>query len=300
MAASPVLTQFARTSLLNVAFEESGPPDGRTVLLLHGWPDDVRAWDRLLPALHQAGWRTLCPYLRGFGPTRFLAAETLRSGQLTALGMDVLELADALGLERFAVVGNDWGARAAFVAGIVAPQRLSHCISLSVGYGTNDPGQEISLTQARNYWYHWYMALPRGERMVREDRLALARLLWTTWAPTWSFSDAEFAATAQAFNNPDWADIVLHSYRHRWGLAAGDPRYDAIEKQMQPLPIFQVPALVIHGQVDGANEPATSRGRERMFGAGYRRVELPGVGHFPQREAPEIVASEIVEFLSAK
>ena len=172
------------------------------MILLHGWPDDVRAWDRLLPALHQAGWRTICPYLRGFGPTRFLAAETLRSGQLTALGMDALELADALGLERFAVVGNDWGARAAFVAGVVAPGRLSHCVSLSVGYGTNDPAQEISLTQARNYWYHWYMALPRGERMVREDRLALSRLLWSTWCPAWSFSDAEFSATAGSFQQP--------------------------------------------------------------------------------------------------
>ena len=185
------------------------------------------------------------------------------------------------------------------VAGIVAPQRISHCVSLAVGYGTNDPGQEIRSPRPATTGITGIWRCHAGSGWG-EDRLALARLLWTTWAPTWSFSEEEFAATARSFDNPDWADIVLHSYRHRWGLAAGDPGYDAIEKQMQPLPVLLVPALVIHGQVDGANEPATSRGRERMFGAGYRRVELPGIGHFPEREAPEIVASEVVGFLSTQ
>src|SRR5712692_3053798 len=154
----PELEHFSTPSL-SIACEVSGPTHGRPTLLLHGWPDDARTWDRILPALHAAGRQTIAPYLRGCGPTRFHSPQTPRSGQLVSLGQDVLELADAMELQTFAAVGHDWGARAAYIASVLAPDRITHCVALSVGWGTNDPGQRLSLKQVQNYWYHWYMAL---------------------------------------------------------------------------------------------------------------------------------------------
>src|SRR5438105_14742243 len=213
---APQLEHF-RTRSLAIACELSGPPQGRPTLLLHGWPDDARTWDRVLPALHAAGLRTIVPYLRGFGPTRFVSAQTQRNGQLVALGQDVLDLADAMSLRTFAVVGHDWGARAAYIASVLAPARVTHCVALSVGWGTNDPAQKLPLKQVQNYWYHWYMGLERGAALVREERRDFTRYIWTIWNPGWRMSDEEFAATASSFDNPDWADVVLHSYRVRWG-----------------------------------------------------------------------------------
>ncbi len=295
MSSSPL--KAVSTRLLEVAYEVSGPEGGRPAILLYGWPDDIRTWDRSLPALHAQGWKTIVPYLRGFGATRFLSASTQRSGQLAALGQDVVDLADALGLDRFAVAGHDWGARAAYIAASLAPHRISHCVALSVGYATNDPRQPLSLRQARNYWYHWYMAVDRGEAALRTERRAFTRFLWQTWSPNWSFSQADFERTAASFENPDWADVVLHSYRHRWGFVAGDPMYDALEKKLTPAPPITVDTLVIHGAADSCNDPATSEGREPFFQGRYQRVVLPGLGHFPQRESSE-VGPIIAEFLA--
>lgn len=289
--------QIVQTSTLSIGCEISGPRDGRPVFLLHGWPDDPRTWDRLLPSLHAAGWRTFAPYLRGFGPTRFRHAGTMRSGQLSALGQDLLDLADALGLERFALVGHDWGARAAYIASAAAPMRVTHCCALSVGWGTNHPGQDLPLHQIQNYWYHWYMALDRGAEMVRDKRRELTRYIWTIWTRKLSLSDSEFEATAVSFDNPDWADIVLHSYRVRWGLASTDPAYDAIEARLADDSLIRVPTLVIHGADDPCNDPSTSDGKERLFVGSYQRVVLNGIGHFPQREAADEVVRHLIAFL---
>jgi len=277
-----------KTKTLEIACEVSGPISSRSLILLHGWPDDARTWDRVLPALHAAGWRTFVPYLRGFGGSRFRDPSIMRSGQLSALGQDVIDLANAMGLKKFALIGHDWGARAAYIAAALLPQKVTHCVALSVGYGTNDPRQKLSLRQARNYWYHWYMALDFGEVAVRNDRKALTRFLWETWSPNWQINDAEFDATAKSFDNPDWADVVLHSYRHRWGLVAGDPNYDHLEKALNPAPQLTVPTLVIHGGVDQCNDPTTSASRQAHFEGRYERVVLDGIGHFPQRESAEV------------
>lgn len=285
------------TPTLAIGCELSGPERGSPLVLLHGWPDDARTWDRVLPALHEAGWRTIVPFLRGFGPTRFRSAETRRTGQLSALGRDLLDLADALGLARFAVVGHDWGARAAYIASVLAPERVTRCVALSVGWGTNDPAQRLSLKQVQNYWYHWYMALDRGAALVREERAAFTRHLWNAWSPRWRVSDEEFAITAASFENPDWAEVVLHSYRVRWGLAPTDPAYAAEEAKLAGTPVIHVPTLVIHGGGDPCNDPSTSEGRERFFDARYERVVIDGVGHFPQREASQPVAEVIARFV---
>lgn len=285
------------TPCLDIAVEVDGPAAGAPLILLHGWPDDVRCWDRLLTPLHAAGFRTIAPWLRGFGATRFRDAATPRTGQLEALGQDVLDLMDALGLTRAALVGHYWGARAGYIAACLAPERVTALCALSVGWGTNAPDQPLSLRQAQNYWYHWLMALPRGEALVRHDRLTLARHMWEIWNPGWAVPPAEFAATAPAFDNPDWADVVLHSYRVRWGHAPADPAYAAAEARLAADPLIRGPTLVLHGAADPCNEPATSEGREPLFAAGYDRVVLPGVGHFPQRQAALHVAASLLPFL---
>jgi len=290
---------YIQTKFLDLAFEQEGRPSDPPVILLHGWPDDVRTWDRIVPRLTAAGFRTIAPYLRGFGPTRFRADSNLRSGQLAALGADVIEMAQALGLERFALVGHDWGARAAYIAAAEIPSRVSHVVALSVGYGTNHPDQVLPIHQARNYWYHWYFCLPRGAELVRQSGRELARFMWQTWSPTWTFSDAEYDQTARSFENPDWAGITIHSYRHRWGQAEGDPHYDALERRLARPAKLAVPTLVLHGAADGANDPVTSAGKEQYFSNRYKREVLPNVGHFPQREDPERVADEIVAWLKA-
>jgi len=287
------------SATLAIGCELSGPADGHPAILLHGWPDDIRTWDRILPALHGARFKTIAPYLRGFGATRFRFPETARSGQLSALGQDLLDLADGLGLEHFAVVGHDWGARAAYIASCIAPgRRVTHCVAISVGWGTNDPNQKLSLRQTQNYWYHWYMALDRGAELVRNDRLNFTRYIWTIWNPNWRISEEEFGVTAASFENPDWPEVTLHLYRVRWRLASGDPVYDVVEAALVTSPIIAVPTLVIHGGGDPCNDPSSSEGKEDFFAGQYQRVVLDRVGHFPQREAPEAVSEATVRFLT--
>ncbi|HEY5634652.1 MAG TPA: alpha/beta hydrolase [Burkholderiaceae bacterium] len=288
---------FVNTPALRVGYEDHNPRASRTAILVHGWPDSTRTWAGVVPELARAGWRVLVPALRGFAPTTFRDPAAPRVGQLAALGRDLLEFAAALGIDEPALVGHDWGARAAAIACGLRPGVASHLAMISVGYGTNDPNQALSLHQARNYWYHWYMATPRGERTVRENGRAFAQIMWDTWSPPGWYAREEFEATARAFHNPDWADVTLHSYRHRWGHAPGAPEYDGDEAALVPAPVLEVPTLLVHGTADGANHPDSSAGRERFFRGRYERVLLEGVGHFPQREAPRRVAEELLRFL---
>ena len=291
--------RFVDTRLLRIGYEEINASAARTVVLLHGWPDSPRCWSRVAEPLAEAGWRVLMPALRGFSPTRFLRAETPRTGQLAALGRDLLEFIDALCLPAPALVGHDWGARAAANACGLRPGVASHLVMLSVGYGTNNADQPMDLDQIRNYWYHWFMATPRGEETVHRQRRAFARFMWDNWSPPGWYSEAEFDAAAQAFDNDDWPAVTLHSYRHRWGHAAGDPAYDADEARLQPPPVLDVPTLVLHGEEDAVNHPGMSANKEVFFRGPYRRVLIEGVGHFPSREAPARVATEIIRFLSS-
>ena len=288
--------KFVDTSLLRVAYKEWNPAGSHTVLLLHGWPDSIRSWSEVASGLAHAGWRVLVPALRGFLPTRFLREDTPRTGQLSALGCDLLEFIDALGLKQPALVGHDWGARAVAIACGLRPGVASHLVMLSVAYGTNDPSQALNLHQARNYWYHWYMATPRGEQTVREDGRNFARAMWDTWSPQGWYRPEEFETTAEAFENADWADITLHSYRHRWGHAPGDPLYTSDERRLNPAPVLEVPTLLLHGAADGVNHPDSSVGKEGFFSGPYERQLLDGVGHFPQREAPGEVLAALLDF----
>jgi pimeloyl-ACP methyl ester carboxylesterase len=288
---------FVGTSLLRVGYEVAGPGDGFPVILVHGWPDDVRTWDAVLPSLHEAGYRTYAPWLRGYGPTEFLHEDAFHGGQLVALGQDVVEFAAALDLGRHALVGHDWGARAVYVASALNAPRVSACVALSVGYGTNLPDQVLSYRQTQNYWYHWLMATPRGEKAVRKDRRAFTRHMWNEWFVAYTPDADEFERTAVSFDNPAWADVVLHSYRVRWGHAAPDPRYGELEAQFDPAPIQSVPTLTLHGALDPVNSPHTSEGKEAYFSGPYERRLIDGAGHFPQRERASETAAQIIEWL---
>jgi len=266
-------------------------------VLLHGWPDDVRTFDRTVPPLHDAGWRTYRPYVRGFGPTRFLSRETIRSGQIPALMQDLLDFAAALDLGRFAFIGHDWGARVAYLLGALAPDRVSRIAALSVGWSPGDLPTP-PLEQASRFWYQWFMATERGAQTVRDHGVDFARYQWRTWSPPTFYDDAEFSATAVSFENPDWAAVTLHSYRVRWGEAEPDPAYADIEARRQAATTVSVPTLVIHGGDDRCSLPASSEHQERYFTGPYQRTVVDGVGHFPTREAPDAVNALLVAFLA--
>lgn len=289
--------EYVNTDRLRIAFRQHGDMKGEPIILLHGWPDDLHTWDGVLPTLAGAGYRLIVPSLRGFGETRFLDPSTPRSGQLSALAQDLLDLASALGIERFNVVGHDWGARAAYNAALLAPGRVMRCMGISVGWGTNDPNQALSLHQARNYWYQWYMSTDRGAEALRKDRRDFALLLWRTWSPSWHFGEGVFHDTMHAWDNPDWVEVTVHSYRHRWGLAFPDPFYAAQEERLRRESVITVPTLTLHGTEDRANSPQTSEHKEHLFSGPYHRALLAGVGHFPQRENPGAVADALLAWL---
>lgn len=285
------------TSVLRVAYEEWNATAKRSVILLHGWPDSTRTWAQVAAELAQQGWRVIVPALRGFAPTQFLASDTPRTGQLAALGRDLIEFIHALKLPQPAVVGHDWGARAAANACGLSADIASHLVMVSVGYGTNLPNQQLDFAQAKSYWYHWLMATEKGQQLIGKDKKAFAKIMWDTWAPTGWYHPQEFDVTWQAMDNDDWLPITLHSYQHRWGHAPGDPAYAADEAVLQNTPQIGVPTLVLHGEADTVNRPSMSEGKEGFFKNQYKRIVLPGIGHFPQRENPALVTKALLEFL---
>jgi pimeloyl-ACP methyl ester carboxylesterase len=287
-----------RTALLEVAYEDSGPHDGAPVFLLHGWPDDASTWDQIRSPLNRAGFRTICPYLRGFGQTAFHDAGTMRSGQITAFVSDLFDTADALGIGRFSLVGHDWGGRTAYAAGALNGPRLRSCAVLGVSYRTPPGNDTFPLFQAQNYWYQWFMRTPLGQRQLEENRHEFCHYLWQEWTSEKNWSRNTYDLASLSFQNPDWLAITLHSYLHRWGDAAGDDRYAPLEESLRDDPFIRVPTMVLHGLLDTCNAPATFADRDAWFEAGYTRHGIHACGHFPQREQSATVAEHLIRFLS--
>lgn len=271
---------------------ENGAVDQPAVILLHGWPDSPHTWDAIAPALADAGFRVIAPFLRGFGPNRFHKSEAFRSGQLSALAHDVLQLADHLALDTFSVIGHDWGARCAYILAALYPARIHKIVTMSVGY---EPGATLNLQQTQNYWYQWLMATPLGEARVREQGAAFCEYLWQQWAPNWRYSAEQLAQLHEAINNPDWPAVTIHSYTQRWGHAINDPACAEWELQLKAKPQISVPSLLIHGAADPCNDVSTSE--DLQFFARATRVVLPDVGHYPQHEAQDEVLELIRRFL---
>jgi pimeloyl-ACP methyl ester carboxylesterase len=291
--------QTIQSNVLEIAFEDEGPRDGLPVLLLHGWPDAPRGWTGIAADLQRRGWRTIVPHLRGFGPTRFLSPSTPRVGSGVALTQDTIDLADALGLDRFAVVGHDWGARIGYTLAALFPERVTSLAALALGYQPRGVFRVPDFPQSRRFWYQWFMCIEEGANAVRQDPVGFARMQWESWSPRGWFDEREFHATAASFTNPDWVPITLNAYRARWlPNEVTDPRDSALEKKLATVERVSVPTLMIQGGSDECDSPEESENQEQYFTAGYERQVLEGVGHFPHREAPRVVSEGVRQHLS--
>jgi pimeloyl-ACP methyl ester carboxylesterase len=267
--------------------------------LLHGFPYDIHSYVDVVPLLTAKGCRTIVPYLRGYGPTRFRDKSTPRSGEQAAMGADVIALMDAISVQRAIFCGYDWGGRGACVAAALWPERCAGLVSVN-GYNIIDisranipakPEREAAI------WYQYYFHSERGRAGLTTYRKEIGKLLWKQWSPRWSFDDATFERTAVAYDNPDYVDIVVHSYRHRFGLAEGDPRYADLERRLAALPPIQAPAITLDGDADGVI-PATDgkAATPRFKGRRTHRI-VPGAGHNLPQEAPEDFAGAILELV---
>jgi len=295
-------TRTVDTPALTIAYEEAGDARGFPVVLLHGFPDDVRAFDGVVPALTKAGHRTLVPYLRGYGPTRFRDASAPRMAEQAAIGQDVIDFADALKLPRFAVAGYDWGGRAAAIAAALHPDRVRATVLIG-GYtvqNTVAPQPPAAPEAEHRLWYQYYFNTERGRAGLQVNRRAICRYLWQVWSPSWHFTDETYERTARSFDNPDFVDVVIHSYRHRIMNAAGEPRFVEMEKQLAARPKIQAPSITLYGSEDGIARPPVESppGERAAFEKLVARRVIPGVGHFMPREQPEAVASALLELLA--
>jgi pimeloyl-ACP methyl ester carboxylesterase len=287
--------KIVRTAVAEIGYLESGQSDGFPVLFLHGFPDDAHTWDGVVGELEGLRLRLVRPFQRGFGPS-LITAIAAHSGQVAALAQDVLDLADALEIDRFALVGQDWGSRAAHAVAILAPERVTGLLVLATGYGGVVDDPEVQLRQAQVFWYQWWFHTAAGRQALEEDREKVCEYLWRVWSPEWRFSPEEFAAVVPSFGNEQFVDTVTHYYRHRWGAAPGSPVYEVQEDKLGDTPPIPVPAVFMCGTSDACNLPESSRGNAELYPAGLDRVELAGVGHFVQRERPGEVAKRLQRF----
>jgi pimeloyl-ACP methyl ester carboxylesterase len=283
--------------VLSVAGHRHGPRNGWPVVLLHGFPYDHHSYDSVAPRLAAAGADVIVVSLRGYGETRFRAAGTLRSGQQAALGRDLLALLDALELPSAVLAGYDWGGRAACVVAALWPDRARGLVTAN-GYNIQNiaaAGQPADPSAEHRLWYQYYLHGERGRRGLAENRASFARLLWSQWSPTWTAGPAAFATSAPSFDNPDFVDVVVHSYRHRYGLVVGDPAYADDETALAAQPTITVPTVSLDGADDGVNPPQDRARREPGFSRLLEHRVLPGVGHNVAQEAPEAFAAAVLD-----
>ena len=286
--------------VLDIAYFETGSADGPPVLLMHGFPYDIHTYAEVAPRLAAQGCRVIVPYLRGYGATRFLSDRTPRSGEQAALGADLLALLDALEIERALLAGYDWGGRAACVVAALWPERCAGRVSfnsyniqnIAKAMEPDTPANEHSL------WYQYYFHSERGRAGLAKDRRGLTKLLWTLWSPTWAFDDATFERSTAAFDHPDFVDVVIQSYRHRFGLVPGDPAYADIERRLAAQPMITVPSITFDGVDDGVRPPAEASAHAHRFGGPRSHRLVPGVGHNMPQEAPQVFADAVLELIA--
>ena len=284
---------------LNIAYYEAGPADGPAVMLLHGFPYDIHSYVDVAPSLAAQGCRVIVPYLRGYGPTRFRDEKTPRSGEQSAVGADLIALMDALAVKRAVFAGYDWGGRAACIGAALWPDRCVGLVSVN-GYLIQDiaramvpvkPEREVPL------WYQYYFQLERGRAGLAANRRGIARILWQQWSPNWHFDDACFERTALAHDNPDYVDVVIHSYRHRFGLAGGDPQYADIQRRLAALPVITVPAITMDGDGDGVAAATDGAAQAAKFVGRRAHRVIPRAGHNLPQEEPEAFAAAAMELI---
>jgi pimeloyl-ACP methyl ester carboxylesterase len=282
---------------LNVGYAEAGPPDGRTVILLHGWPYDIYSFVDVAPLLASAGYRVIVPYLRGYGTTSFLSSETVRNGQQSVVAVDIVALMDALKIPKAILAGFDWGARTADIIAALWPERCKGLVSVS-GYliGSQADGKAPLPPQAElQWWYQYYFATERGRAGYDKYRHDFSKLIWQLASPKWNFDDATFDRTAASFNNPDHVAIVVHNYRWRLGLAEGEAKYDDLEKRLAEAPVITVPTIALEGDANGAPHPDPSAYANKFSGKYAQRTITGGIGHNLPQEAPQAFAQAVVD-----
>ena len=286
--------------VLNVGYAETGPSGGLPVILLHGWPYDIHSYVDVAPLLATAGYRVIVPYQRGFGTTRFLSSETMRNCQQSVLAVDVIALMDALKIENATIAGYDLGSRTAAIVAALWPKRCKALIAVSGYLITNlrfwnaqSGGQPLPPKTELGWWYQYYFATERGRAGYDKYRHDFNKLIWQVASPNWNFDDATFDRTAAAFNNPDHVSIVIHNYRWRQSLAAGEPQYDDLEKRLAEAPVIAVPTITIASDFDGAGADGTSYAKK--FSGRYSHRILKGIGHNVPQEAPQAFAQAVVE-----
>jgi pimeloyl-ACP methyl ester carboxylesterase len=291
--------QFVDADVLTIAYHEVGPRDGPAVVLLHGFPYDIHSYVEVAPQLADKGCRVIVPYLRGYGPTRFRDAATPRSGEQAAIGADLIALIDALAIPRAVFAGYDWGGRAACIGAALWPERCTALVSVN-GYLIQDIANALrpaSVKQELAYWYQWYFQTERGRAGLAANRREIAKLLWQQWSPNWPFDAECFERSAVAFDNPDYVDVAIHSYRHRYGLAAADPRYEDIQRRLAALPPITVPAITLDGDADGVVPATDGTAQAGKFTGPRRHRIVPHAGHNLPQEEPEAFATAVLEVI---
>ena len=286
-----------RAGVLEVACHQAGPADGPPVVLMHGFPYDIHAYAEVVPLLAGQGCRVVVPYMRGYGTTRFLDAATPRSGEQAAFGADLLALLDALAIPRAVLAGYDWGGRACCVVAALWPGRCAGLVSYN-SYNIQNIARAMEPDLPENehrLWYQYYFHGERGRAGLQKDRRGLARLLWRLWSPTWAFDDATFERSASAFDNPDFVEVVIHSYRHRFGLVPGDPAYAGIEARLAAQPPITVPSITFDGTDDGVRPPADAAQHAACFTGPRSHRIVPGAGHNLPQEKPQLFADAVME-----
>ncbi|QEM08299.1 alpha/beta hydrolase [Mucilaginibacter rubeus] len=282
-----------KTDLLEIAYLEAGKAGEQVVLLLHGWPDDATTWNDIT----LTGYRTIAPFYRGFGQTRFLDEKTPRTGNAARLALDMIAMLDALGIEQFLVIGHDWGSTVAETLVVGWPERVKKIAQVSTPSllgGLQTP----PFSTVRLYWYQWFQCTARGVEAVKKYPIGFARIMWETWSPEGWFNESIFERVSQSWQNPDFADVTLHSYRSRWGEDELDPSSQELEEKVKATKTLSLPALYIQGEADGVTTLSAGEKVKEKFTGPYQRITLPGVGHFPSREAPEKLAGILLEFLT--
>jgi pimeloyl-ACP methyl ester carboxylesterase len=288
--------------VLNIAYYEEGPADGPVVMLMHGFPYDIHSFVDVAPILAARGCRAIVPYLRGYGPTRFRDPSTPRSGEQAAVGADLMALMDALGVRRAVVAGYDWGGRAACIAAALWPDRCIGLVSVNSYLLQNiaramvpaKPEHEVPL------WYQYYFQLERGRAGLTANRREIAQILWKQWSPNWHFDDATFERTAVAHDNPDYVAVVIHSYRHRFGLAEGDPQYAGLQRRLVELPAISVPTITLDGDADGVVPATDGTATATKFTGRRTHHVIPLAGHNLPQEEPEAFAAAVMELVKAQ
>jgi pimeloyl-ACP methyl ester carboxylesterase len=285
--------------VLDIARYEAGPADGPTVMLMHGFPYDIHSYVDVAPMLAAQGCRVIVPYLRGYGATRFRDPATPRSGEQAAIGADMMALMDALFIKRAVFAGYDWGGRAACIGAALWPDRCIGLVSVN-SYLIQDIANALLPARASRevpYWYQWYFQIERGRAGLAANRRDIAKILWEQWSPNWQFDDACFERSAIAHDNPDYIDVVIHSYRHRYGLADGDPRYADLQRRLAALPVITVPAITLDGNADGVAPATDGSASAAKFTGGRSHRVIPGAGHNLPQEEPEAFAAAVMELV---